>query len=219
MSSKLIELLINALCFLTAIPFHEAAHAYVADKLGDPTAKNMGRLTLNPTAHFDPMGALCMVLFGVGWAKGVPINTYNFKDRKKGMVLSALAGPVANFIMALGLLILAKTCLYTSLMFAQATLLTRFGYVLISMASVNIYLGVFNLIPVPPFDGSRILAAVLPTETYFKIMEYEQYTMFIMIFLIASGALRVPLNFLSNGVYTFLNFITGPVDMLFRMLL
>ena len=110
----LFDIIVRAIVLLTAIPVHEAAHAYVADKLGDPTAKYMGRLTLNPMAHFDLMGSVAMILFGIGWAKPVPINPLKFKDQKKGMAISAAAGPASNVIVAAISLAIAKLIWYAS---------------------------------------------------------------------------------------------------------
>ncbi|MCC8022403.1 MAG: site-2 protease family protein, partial [Clostridiales bacterium] len=160
------------------LPVHEFAHAYTASRLGDPTPRAQGRLTLNPMAHLSPMGTLMIFLVGIGFAKPVQINMRNFKKPRQGMAMVALAGPVSNLIMSF----LSVFCYYfivflyyqgaMSYDLAQA-LSMFFGYV----ASVNIWLAIFNLIPIPPLDGSRILNLVLPARTYYKLMEYEQYIM------------------------------------------
>ncbi|MDR0992526.1 MAG: site-2 protease family protein [Ruminococcus sp.] len=150
---------------LISLPMHEFAHALAAYKLGDDTAKQMGRLTLNPLKHLDLLGAALMVFTGFGWAKPVPINPNNFRNRKTGFALSALAGPVSNLILAyLAIVILRLLSLNPN------SLVGLFFYYL---AILNIGLGVFNLIPVPPLDGSRIFSLILPEKQYFKIMKYE----------------------------------------------
>lgn len=213
-------IVVRALAFLTAIPFHEAAHAYISDKLGDPTAKNMGRLTLNPLAHFDLMGGLCMLLTGIGWAKPVPINTYNFKSGKKGMAISAAAGPLSNILLGFITLVLAKVVLYTSVLLGVSgsvsqTLIT----ILTTMTSINISLAIFNLLPIPPFDGSRIFSVFLPERIYFKIMQYEQYIFLGVFALLMFGFLDGPLSYFTGLLYNLLYSLSGFVDVLFRLLM
>lgn len=172
--------LLSAIAVLVIITIHEYSHGYTAYKLGDNTAKNLGRLTLNPTKHIDPVGALCMLFFHIGWAKPVPINSRNFKNPKRDIALTALAGPISNIIMgflAAFLYLLAyallKDVAFTDTGFlyqlANNTLLFLFLF-----HSINIGLGLFNLIPLPPFDGSRILYVFLPTKLYFGVMKYER---------------------------------------------
>lgn len=181
----LIELLLLLPVVMLALAFHETAHGYVAYKCGDNTAYNLGRLTLNPLRHLDPIGFLCMLVFGFGWAKPVPINTRNFRNPKRGMALSAAAGPVANLL--LGLI----SCLFAGLFLALQTylqfvsdsqfLLTctqLFTTLCINSAYLNFVFAVFNLIPIPPFDGSRLALVFLPPKTYFGIMKYERQIMF-----------------------------------------
>ena len=170
---------------LIALSAHEAAHGYIAYKLGDHTAFNLGRITLNPLKHLDPMGALCMLVFGYGWAKPVPINARNFKDPRKGMALTALAGPVTNLLLGIvGLFFfyLAENILDTkaagSLVYDNYSVSITLDMIKLffeNFAFVNFLYTVFNLIPVPPFDGSRIFSVVLPTKIYFNIMKYERY--------------------------------------------
>ncbi len=204
-SLDILGILLSIPCVLIALSFHEAAHGYAAYKMGDPTARNFGRLTLNPLKHFDLIGGLCMLLCGFGWAKPVPINTRYFKNQKKGMALSALAGPLTNIALGIiGMLlyriVLAAFCasgvffningfIYispntneTAIAFAQAIcmLLEYFYY-------LNFSLAFFNLIPIPPFDGSRVLFAFLPDKYYFGIMKYEQYIMIGVLVLLAFG--------------------------------
>ena len=179
---SLIELLIRLPIIIIALVVHEDAHGFVAYKLGDPTAKSRGRLTLNPAKHLDPIGALCMLLFRFGWANPVPINPTYFKKPKLGMALSSFAGPAANIILSFigsffyvlslrgGNLILATTqitALYTPLSYVCEFFAL--------FALLNMSLAIFNLIPLPPLDGSRILSIFLPQKAYFGMMKYERY--------------------------------------------
>lgn len=199
------------ICLLISLPFHEAAHGFVAYKLGDPTAKNLGRITLNPIKHFDLFGAIAMVFIGIGWAKPVPINPYNFKNPKAGMAISSAAGPLSNILLAYIFMVLYKISFMLFNVIPSDSFLTFFemfqtlcGYLIF----ININLAVFNLIPIPPFDGSRIASYFLPERTYFKIMQYEQYIMIVVILIVFSGILDRPLNFLNDIVFTVLDKLT-----------
>lgn len=170
---------------LLAIIFHEISHGYVAYLMGDRTAKTRGRLSLNPIQHMDPLGLLCMILFGFGWAKPVPVNPYFFKNKKLGMVLVSIAGPVSNLLMA----VLSMTViLAVSLLDIESrVLLGALNVVLeflLVFAILNIGLAVFNLIPVPPLDGSKILFSLLPRRAYGFILKYERYGMLILLVLV-----------------------------------
>ncbi len=189
--------------FLT-LPVHEWAHGFAASKLGDPTAKFRGRLTLNPFAHIDYIGALMIIVFGFGWAKPVPINSRYFKNPKLGMAITAFAGPFSNLVLALIALLLFNTVSLALGGFAIAQYVLLFLYFIIK---INISLAVFNLVPIPPLDGSKILNAVLPDRIYFKIMQYEQYFFIVIIVLLYTGILSIPLNFLSNYILTGLKFL------------
>ena len=213
-----LTLIVRAIVLLTTIPVHEAAHAWVADRLGDPTAKWRGRLTLNPMAHFDPMGAVAMLVFGIGWAKPVPINPMNFDDRKKGMAISAAAGPASNILLATASLAIAKLLMYTGYVFGFGVINTTLFTVFQTMCSINISLAIFNLLPFPPFDGSRIFNYFLSDKYYFKIMEYERYIFIVIFVLLYMGVLDGPLSFLNSIVYVVINFATGFVDLMFRFL-
>lgn len=203
LQSTLPTLLLSLPAVLISLSVHESAHGYVANKLGDPTAKNLGRITLNPMKHFDLLGFLSMVIFRVGWANPVPINARNFKNPRRDMAISAAAGPLSNLCLAFIFAILLKilNVAYGFITFTSETaffVMYLLEIMLLSGVVLNINLMIFNLIPIPPFDGSRILYVFLPTELYFKVMRYERYIMIAFILLFATGALSGPLSFLTN---------------------
>lgn len=175
-------------------PVHELAHGYAAYKLGDDTAKYQGRLTFNPLAHLDPVGAIMIFLFGFGYAKPVQVNPTKFKNPRRDMALTALAGPVANIIMAFAAVFIAYIIGY----FAHSQLVSLAAVFFYYAASVNAMLAVFNLIPVPPLDGSRIFSVFLSDKKYFAIMRYERYIMIGFMVLIATGVLEGLLSGLSS---------------------
>ena len=201
---------------LVAIPLHETAHAYVSYRLGDPTAKSLGRLTLNPLKHIDIMGTLCMLTVGIGWAKPVPINPNYYRSRKWGTALSALAGPVSNFLLGLISFIFAKVFMWIY-MFGNTSRVFYILYMLFYlMAIINANLFVFNLLPVPPFDGAKIFGSVLPEKIYFGIMRYEQYIFIGVFILLYIGLLDTPLSVLNSAVLNGYDFLTSFVDLIMR---
>ena len=202
------EILAGALCLIIALPFHECAHGYVAYRLGDPTAKNMGRLTLNPFKHIDILGAISMVFFGIGWAKPVQINPNNFKNPKAGMAISAAAGPLSNLLLAYIFMVLYKIVYIFASAMSEVTFSSFLLSLLYYLVVINISLTVFNLIPLPPFDGSRIINYFLPDRLYFKVMEYENYIMIGIFALVFSGVLSKPLTYLSNFMFNMLDKLT-----------
>ncbi|MGI6225253.1 MAG: site-2 protease family protein [Peptococcales bacterium] len=179
---------------LIAITFHELAHGYVAYRLGDPTPKIQGRLTLNPVSHLDPLGALLLLIAGFGWAKPVEVNPYYFrKDRQRGMMLVALAGPLTNVLIAfIGALIFNYLGDYGTL-----------TYIFLSnLIIINIYLAAFNLLPIPPLDGSKILAGLLPKSSLNFIYSLEGYGPLILMLLIITGFTRYLVLPIANVLIT-----------------
>ena len=195
--AQLIFLLLSAAAALFCITIHELSHGFIAYKLGDPTAKRMGRLTLNPIAHIDIIGLIMMLTVHVGWAKPVPVDMRYFKNPKRGMAVTALAGPGSNFLLTLLALIVASVILRIS---SGSTVTAYIILFLCYIAVLSVGLGIFNLIPISPLDGSKVLFALLPDRIYLKIMRYERYGMIIMVALTWLGVFSKPLSFLMGGV-------------------
>lgn len=226
---SLISILItSAVLIFVCLPSHEFAHAWAANKLGDSTAKYQGRLTLNPFKHIDLIGAAMMLLIGVGYAKPVPVNMMNFKNKKRDMALTALAGPLMNLFFGIVFMFLYVLFLnyayipYLSNNFDQVvneSLIYQVFNILLFVFSVtsqiSISLAIFNLIPIPPFDGSRILGFFLPDRVYYKLMQYEQIIFIVVLVALWCGFLSGPLsNFIDsvyNGLFELISRLVGGV--------
>ena len=189
----------NILPSLLCITLHELSHGYVACRLGDTTAKDAGRLTLNPIKHIDIMGLLMMVVFRFGWAKPVPVNMYRFKNPKKGMALTALAGPACNFLLAGVFLFLYGLLFYP--LHTGGTVAETVLQLIYTTAYLSLSLAVFNLIPIPPLDGSKVLFSLIPDESYFKLMRYERYGMILLLVLVSTKVLGGPLSAATSWLF------------------
>ena len=212
------KLLISLIISLVALPIHEYAHGYAAYRMGDNTAYRQGRLTLNPLVHIDPLGTLALILFSFGWAKPVQINPLNFENPKKGMMLSALAGPLSNVGLAFISMVFYKLSYIPVYMGISGAFIMTVQTFLLYMISINITLAVFNFIPIPPFDGSRIATYFLPQRIYFKIMQYENIIFIGLLVILWLGFLDGPISFVSTSVTGILDFITRPIDWLTAVL-
>ncbi len=218
MNETILDYLIKALVLFTAVPVHECAHAWVAEKMGDDTGRKQGRITLNPFAHLTLWGSLMMILVGFGWGKPVMVDSRNFKNPKKGMVLTSLAGPASNFIMAFLSMIVYKVLAFLSFAKDSSTL-DMLATVFVYITLINISLAVFNFLPIPPLDGSKIFNAILPEKWYFTIMKYENFIFIALIILVYSGLLDAPLSFLQGKVIDVMLFLTGWVDKIMSLLI
>ena len=194
-TETVIRYLTMAVVVVTSLPVHELAHGLTANWLGDHTAKDQGRLTLNPFAHLDLFGTLALLLFGFGWAKPVPINPSRFKKPKRDMALTALAGPLSNILLALVLMAIFKVYMFYGNINSTAGLI--FG---------------------PPLVGAKILDAVLPLSFLMKMHKYEKYFYVALILLLYLGFLQIPLNFMGDLLFSGLNWATAPVDLLLQMI-
>ena len=181
---------------LLAIMFHEISHGLVAYKLGDNTAKASGRLSLNPLRHLDIVGLLAMIFVGFGWAKPVPVDLRYFKKPRRDFALVALGGPVSNFLQAyVGFILLYLFRLLLPIGSVDP-LFTFLSYYI----TMNVGLGVFNLFPIPPLDGSKIVGLIIPDRYYYRILRFERYGMFVLFALLWIGVLDIPLLFLRNNI-------------------
>lgn len=199
-------IIILSRCFVVfcCSPIHEMAHGLVAYKCGDDTAKLQGRLTINPFAHLDLVGTLMILLFGFGYARPVPVNPARLKHPRRDMALVALAGPVSNLLMGFVSVFVYYILITVGSANAGAVAVAYFFYY---AAQVNVMLAVFNLLPIPPLDGSKIFSAVLPDKIYFKIMQYDRYIMIALMVLLFTGVLNVPISWLSEKMLEFISII------------
>ncbi len=199
--SYLLEIVLGIIPSLLCITLHELAHGYTAWRLGDDTAKNAGRLTLNPLAHLDPIGLLMMLVFHFGWAKPVPVNMRNFKHPKQGMAVTALAGPACNLLITLVFLVLY------GLLFRPLSN-AGFGNTVLELLMLTSYMSLglclFNLLPVPPLDGSKVLFSLLPDSAYWKLMRVERYGSLLLLLLVWSGILGKPFSRLIQTAFSHL---------------
>lgn len=192
------DIIVLVIAVILSMSIHETAHGLVSYWFGDPTAKQQGRLSLNPLHHIDWVGLACLVFFGFGWAKPVDVDPRYYKDPKTGMIWTAFAGPVANFLLTFICLLVYCLCIKFSMSF----FLSEPGYLILNIlsrtAAVSAGLGIFNLIPVPPLDGSKVLLAFLPDEQYFKITN-SNVGMTILVLLLAFGLLDNVMSPLLSG--------------------
>ena len=226
----IISVLLMTLSSLIALCAHEAAHGYMAYKMGDRTAYNLGRVTLNPAKHLDLLGTLAMLVFGFGWAKPVPIHARNFKNPKWGMALTALAGPATNLILGgIGAILCSVTLFLANVIipiylpavygfsyfYATASVVVTFLYI---FSIINLIYAFFNLIPLPPFDGSRFFFTFLPPKAYFGIMKYERFIMigvFVILMITSRFFNFSPFSWLAEKVF---DAISGGVDELLTLI-
>ena len=198
--SVLTDMLLAVIPALICITLHELSHGFVAYKLGDNTAKNMGRLTLNPIKHIDIFGLIMIVVFKFGWAKPVPVNMRNFKNPKHDMAITALAGPLSNVLICCVVLfiygLVYLPCNLAGTEFAGSLL-----YAVYITAYLSIALAIFNIIPIPPLDGSKVLFSLMSDEGYMKLMRYERYGMLLLLALIVTDVLGHPLYAATEFVF------------------
>lgn len=212
MLDLIIKLFSRLFVVFCTMPVHEYAHALIATKLGDETPRLSGRLTLNPMAHISPIGAVMIFLFGFGYAKPVSVNPRNFKDSKKGMALTAIAGPISNLIM--GFIFISLATIFSKFFYGDTTLFSAIFYFLFFAGSINVNLAVFNLLPIPPLDGSRILQLLIPAKYYYQFLQYERYIVLVVFLLIATGVLSGPLSAISSLVITlFVKIVSLPLGL------
>ena len=202
--SYLLKLLVSVVPALICISFHEMCHGLASYALGDKTAKTQGRISMNPLRHIDPIGLLMLVIFKFGWARPVSVDMRYFRHPKRDMALTALAGPVSNFVLAVFVLFVRGAL--TFWLYDKS-----WGRTVIELLDMTAYLsvglGIFNFIPIPPLDGSKVLFSLLPDSAYMKLMRYERYGMIVLIVLMLTGVVSRPLGaaseFVFDGLFNF----------------
>ena len=203
---ELLVLIMGAAASLICLTIHELCHGYTAYRLGDPTAKVNGRLTLNPIAHLDWIGLFLMLAARVGWAKPVPVDMRNFKNPKRDMAITALAGPISNLLLSFAALLICSAVYHFApdhIMFAYVMLF--FSY----LAVLSVGLGLFNMIPIPPLDGSKVLFSLLPDRLYRTILRYERYVVLIVVLLAWSGVFSTPISMVMEKTIKLLCRLSG----------
>ena len=193
-----LKLLLSVIPALLCISFHEMCHGIAAYALGDSTAKAQGRLSMNPLRHIDPVGLLMLVVFKFGWARPVSVDMRRFRHPKRDMAITALAGPVSNLVLACAVLFIrgAVTCWLYDKTWGQTVI-----ELLDTTAYLSVCLGIFNFIPIPPLDGSKVLFSLLPDRAYMKLMRYERYGMILLIVLMLTGVTSRPLAIASEAAF------------------
>ena len=216
----LFDIIARVLVLLLAMPVHEYSHAAMAVRLGDDTPIQQGRLTLNPLAHLSLMGSVALLFIGFGWAKPVMVDMRNLKNPKRDMALISIMGPLANILVAFVVLCFFKALL-GAFGFPQTTAADSLFRILSYVIGINLMLAVFNLVPIPPLDGSKILAAFLPDKYYRVLMRHEGFIIVLLMLLLmwpfgGRSPLMAPIMFLQGALFEFLWWITTPIDLLFR---
>ncbi len=218
----LFTIVARVIVILLILPLHEFAHAFVAKKCGDYTAESSGRLTLNPFSHVDPVGAILLLLTGFGWAKPVPINPNAMRNPRKGVIWTSLAGPLSNLLAAFVSLIVLRVLYCIPIPAGNIALynvLSSVATVFNCFVGVNIGLAVFNLIPVPPLDGSNVLIQFLPTRAVIWIQRNHMVISVVFFVLIVSSALNIPISWVSNQIFHLFYFLTNWIELLMNAIL
>ena len=234
LTTKLFLLIALPVVVVVSLSIHEYAHGLVSYGLGDPTAKNRGRLTMNPIKHLNPIGTLCMLLFGFGWARPVPIDPRYYKKPKSGMALCGLAGPAINMIIGIRAYIWYNVAVWLAVnpvvlnsiplihYIPETIFVNAYIYVtqlFLIVGYYNVVLAVFNLIPIMPLDGSRLLYAFLPDKYYFGLMKYERVIMFVMLALLWVGIFDYFIDIVSTSIASGIEFIVfGILDAILKVL-